>query len=75
MFEVGERLVDGDQRNLGDRQDLFVIGKVLKYSNMDHLITFTEKLLHDPEYKITKAFGYFSIYHIKSNLYINANLV
>ena len=32
MLEAGERLVDGDQRNLGDGQDLFIIGKVLKYS-------------------------------------------
>ena len=47
LLEVGECLADGDQRNLGDRQDLFVIGKVLKYSKMDHLTTFTEKLLHD----------------------------
>ena len=25
LFEVGERPADGDQRNLGDRQDLFII--------------------------------------------------
>ena len=48
LLEVGECLADGDQRNLGDRQDLFVNGKVLKYSKMGHLTTFTEKNLHDP---------------------------
>jgi hypothetical protein len=47
LLEAGERLANGDHRILGDRQDLFVLGKVLKYSKMDHLTTFTEKMLHD----------------------------
>ena len=46
-LEVGECRAVLDQRNLGDRQDLFVLVKVLTYLKMGHLITFTEKLLHD----------------------------
>jgi len=31
MFETCERTADGNQRDLGDRQDLFIVFKVLKY--------------------------------------------
>jgi hypothetical protein len=39
LLEVGECPANGNQRDLGDRQDVFVIRKVLKHSAMDYLTT------------------------------------
>lgn len=41
-------LADGNQRKLGDGQDLIIFWKILKYSKMGRLTTHTGKLLHDP---------------------------